>query len=338
MSEAIVVKSIEDLYKLIGKKEFECFLRLKNGKYKKFTKILIDQVQPNNKEDLVKLQKAVNGLLKKSEELTKTINGTQTAILNLTNIAKISQTLAIFNSVIGVMNLCTTAAGFAMVMNKLNVIQNQIDDVIQNQLKIHEAEMKYKFENVVSDYEELLDGENGGIPFDESRLIALIKKEKAVLNYMISGFNDSLVTDSISLLQGIIALSSMFSYTICKYDSVYYFNHPEKHGFYGFHQQWVDMYDVLMSEQFKSRLQDLFFIEEDRNQNVTDALAASVFDEFKDAKETILTQVEIIQTFDSMKNYQEAMRVLDESVENDIEDILHQNNLHIDKIALAMVG
>lgn len=42
MSEAIVVKSLEDLYKLIGKKEFECFLRLKNGKYKKFTKILID--------------------------------------------------------------------------------------------------------------------------------------------------------------------------------------------------------------------------------------------------------------------------------------------------------
>ena len=98
------------------------------------------------------------------------------------------------------------------------------------------------------------------------------------------------------------------------------------------------MYDVLMSEQFKSRLQDLFFIEEDRNQNVTDALVAGVFDEFKDSKETILTQVEIIQTFDSMKNYQEAMRVLDESVENDIEDILHQNNLHIDKIALAMVG
>ena len=330
MSEAIVVKSLEDLYKLIGKKEFECFLRLKNGKYKKFTKILIDQVQTNNKEDLVKLQKAVNGLLKKSEELTKTINGTQTAILNLTNIAKISQTLAIFNSVIGVMNLCTTAAGFAMVMNKLNLIQNQIDDVIQNQLKIHEAEMKYKFENVVSDYEEL--------PFDESRLIALIKKEKAVLNYMISGFNDSLATDSVSLLQGIIALSSMFSYTICKYDAVYYFNHPEKHGFYGFHQQWVDMYDVLMSEQFKSRLQDLFFIEEDRNQNVTDVLVAGVFDEFKDAKKTILTQVEIIQTFDSMKNYQEAMKVLDESVANDIEDVLQQNNLHIDRSALAMVG
>ena len=51
-----------------------------------------------------------------------------------------------------------------------------------------------------------------------------------------------------------------------------------------------------------------------------------------------MTQVEIIQTFDSMKNYQEAMRVLDESVENDIEDILHQNNLHIDRSALAMVG
>lgn len=71
---------------------------------------------------------------------------------------------------------------------------------------------------------------------------------------------------------------------------------------------------------------------------MTDALVAGVFDEFKDSKETILTQVEIIQTFDSMKNYQEAMRVLDESVENDIEDILHQNNLHIDRSALAMVG
>ena len=98
------------------------------------------------------------------------------------------------------------------------------------------------------------------------------------------------------------------------------------------------MYDVLMSEQFKSRLQDLFFIEEDRNQNVTDALVESVLDEFKDAKETILTQVEIIQTFDSMKNYQEAMKILDESVANDIEDVLQQNNLHIDKSALAMVG
>lgn len=87
-------------------------LRLKNGKYKKFTKVLINQVKPDNKEDLVKLQKAVNGLLNKSEELTKTISGTQTAILNLTNIAKISQTLAIFNSVIGVMNLCTTLCWF----------------------------------------------------------------------------------------------------------------------------------------------------------------------------------------------------------------------------------
>ena len=38
MNEAVVVKSLEDLYKLIGNKEFECFLRLKNGKYKKFTK------------------------------------------------------------------------------------------------------------------------------------------------------------------------------------------------------------------------------------------------------------------------------------------------------------
>ena len=39
-----------------------------------------------------------------------------------------------------------------------------------------------------------------------------------------------------------------------------------------------------------------------------------------------------------MKNYQEAMKILDESVANDIEDVLQQNNLHIDKSALAMVG
>ena len=51
MNEAVVVKSLEDLYKLIGNKEFECFLRLKNGKYKKFTKVLIDRVKPDNKED-----------------------------------------------------------------------------------------------------------------------------------------------------------------------------------------------------------------------------------------------------------------------------------------------
>ena len=72
--DTTVIKSLEELQAKFGK-NFEIVERMKDGKYKEFTKVLLEKAKDSSSEQAVKkLCKQTTKLLKNTEKVNKAFN------------------------------------------------------------------------------------------------------------------------------------------------------------------------------------------------------------------------------------------------------------------------
>ena len=72
--DQMVIKSLEELQSKFGK-GFEIVVRMKNGKYKEFTKVLLSKAKHSSSEQAIKkLCKDGMKLLKSTKKMNKAIN------------------------------------------------------------------------------------------------------------------------------------------------------------------------------------------------------------------------------------------------------------------------
>ncbi len=255
-----------------GVKYVELIVRnKKNKRFKEFIKVAVEEL--NDSQDIKQLINNSQKLLKDTKMLNKNI-------LNVKN-------LQIFNSLFGIANLCATTAGFIIVCNKLDGISKQIEKVSE-EIKTSHTEITFStFKAILEEHQKLLDGEEGGLKFDEERIGKLISSENVMLDQLYFSFINNTCNDDGSVLTAILTLSSILEYAICKYDYVYYYNHPNKKSLYGGRDNWIKTYKKFLSVEFKNKLEDYFFLEEGLNQYQTDILVQEVKDEIENRIEIL---------------------------------------------------
>lgn len=314
--------TLEDLRKKFGN-SFEVVMRMKDGKYQEFTKVLLGKAKDSSSEQAVKkLYKQGTKLLKTTQKMNKTINTIQG--------------LELFNSVMGVMNLCSTTVGFIIVCQKLNKISDQVQEVMDTVKEIHHAETMFKFDNVIEEHTKMLDGKEGGITFTEEKYLDLIIKENTLLKLLYKIFCDETSSNRMEILEAIIALSTMMSVAICDYDTIYRYEHKDKKSLYSGHGAWMETYNMLLDDEFIGGLQDFFFIDEDRTQYETDILVEGVKERFEFAKDSINLKDEFLKLVDTKEEYDNDIKIINDSISEDISNLIQSEGYQEDKQVLAL--
>ena len=317
-----VINSLEELKSKFGN-NFEIVVRMKDGKYKEFTKVLLGKAKDSsNEETIKKICKQTTKLLKNTDKMNSAINTIKG--------------LEVFNSVIGVMNLCSTTAGFVIVCHKLNKISEQVENVMNTIKDIYHGETMYKFDNVIEEHTKMLDGKEGGIAFTEKDYLDLIIKENTLLKLLYKIFCDETSSNRLEILEAIIALSSMMAVAICEFDSIYRYEHKDKKSLYSGHDAWMETYNMLLNSEFVKGLQDFFFIDEDRTQYETDILVGGVKERFENAMEAIDLKAEFLKLLDSKEEYDNAIKVINDSIFEDISSLIKTEEYRDDKQVLAL--
>lgn len=308
MGDNIYIETLKQLRKIYGTK-FEIQIRdEETGRIKQVDKISIDK--------LIKEGKKNEETIKKLQKMQKNLAGIKTL-----------KHITLFNSVIGVANLCATVAGFKMVMNELDKISNKIEENKELMQTINETFVFDKFQRVLSNHMAMLDGRKGGVPFEETEYRKLIDDEYATLTLLYKTFVNKSCVNKLEVLQAMVSLAEMMSQTIFFYDSIYYFNHEKVNDFYSGQNAWLSIYNLLTSDGFNDYLQDMFFLEEGYHQDEVDFLTSELINGFKENLDRILRNDEVIKQAKTIENYNLFLNYVDIKTVEEIDNRLDENEI-----------
>lgn len=308
MGDSVLIETLKELRKIYGTK-FEIVIRnVTNGRIKQIDKICIDKL----------IKEA-----KKNEETIKRLKNMQKNFAGIKNLKHIT----LFNSVIGVANLCATTIGFEMVMNELDKISKKIEENKELMQTINETFVFDKFQRVLSDHMAMLDGRKGGVPFGETEYRKLIDDEYATLSLLYKTIINQSCVNKLEVLQAIVGLAEMMSQTIFFYDSIYYFNHEKVGDFYSGQKSWLSIYNLLTSDSFNDYLQDLFFLEKGYHQDDVDYLTSELNNGFKENLDRVLRNDEVIKNAKTIENYNLFLNYIDIKTMEEIDNHLNENGI-----------
>lgn len=313
MGDSIYIETLKQLRKIYGTKIEILVRNEKYGRIKQIDKISLDK------------------LIKEDEKNEETINKLQKMQKNLAGI-KSHKHITLFNSVIGVANLCATTAGFAMVMNELDKISKKIEENKELMQTINETFVFDKFQRVLSNHMAMLDGRKGGVPFEETEYRKLIDDEYATLTLLYKTFVNKSCVNKLEVLQAIVSLSEMMSQTIFFYDSIYYFNHEKVDDFYSGQKSWLSIYDLLTNDSFNDYLQDMFFLENWYHQDEVDYLTSELINGFKGNLDRILRNDEVIRQAKTLENYNLFLSYVDVKTLEEIDNRLDENEISDEEV------
>ena len=314
MSDPIVINTLEELYKFINKDGFiEIVLRDKKKRFKAFQKVVINNLQKNEEKELAKKAlKTINNFTKMSE---KNIN-------MLNNISKINEVGLILNG----LNLCATCAGFAIIYDKLNKMSDEISQQfarLENLVKkSNDIQTKKDFDITVSKHEDMLDCERKRHPYSETEMHKLVNREYILLTTLINVFQQDTSADNGNLIFLIMAVLSMFTASLRKYDELYYFNNYEvlkENSWHASHKKWMGVYDTLSSKWVIEKLQDYAYFETSLDTFGVDAYYISLQDQVADLKEEIEDNQKLIAAMGDIDIYRKYRELTEKEISDSIE-------------------
>ena len=135
-------------------------------------------------------------------------------------------------------------------------------------------------------------------------------------------FINQTCTNNLVILQAIISLSAMASFTITDFDTIYYYNHPDKNDLYAGHQKWMNSIQQMLTSDIKKELEDIFFIDEDRNQYETILLVEEIRDEFQHCIDVIETNVDILNLVKDNEEYDCFIKQANDSLSANINNLI----------------
>lgn len=334
MDSVPIVNRIEELARFANDKQIiEIVMRDKKKKYKTFQKVCLGKVSENSEQQSI-LSNLFQGFNK-----TNQINMKNTIKLN--NIAKLSQIGLIFDS----LNLCATAAGFAVMYMKLNKMSNQINEVLSTVKKVHDTQTHYEFKKILSTHSDMLDCRKKNRYYSEEQMRELVDDEYNVLCMLLDVLKKGTAEDTETLLYSIVSLASMFSVSLRYFDEIYYFNNKDlikgDDIWHSTHDSWVKVYDELTSKNVIEKFQDFCMFELSMNTYDCDLFCNNAINTFKEAKEGIVDNQYLLTAFDNSELLDSFKEINNNEIKNAIDDLLNESDLLSSKEiddALKQVG
>lgn len=274
-----LVKALQQLEKFKNDKGFiEIAIRGKNRKFKAFQKIALGQMGQGKEQQMMQdMFAAIN----KGNKLN--MNNAK-ALANIKNLNQI-------NMVLNGLNLCATAAGFAIIYMKLDKMSKQINEVLDTVKKGQDINAHYEFKKILSTHSDMLDHRKTQRYYSEEQMRELVDGEYNVLCMLKEVFEEGVSVNNENLVYSIISLATMLSVSLRYFDEMYYYNTKDvikgDDIWHSTHDSWMKVYDDLTSKQFNDKLQDYALFDLGLTTQECDVLCVSVNDTVKDAKKEI---------------------------------------------------
>ena len=334
MDSVPTVNRIEELARFANDKQIiEIVMRDKKKKYKTFQKVCLGKVSENSEQ-----QSMLSNLF---QEFNKNNQINMKNTIKLNNIAKLSQIGLIFDS----LNLCATAAGFAVMYMKLNKMSNQINEVLSTVKKVHDTQTHYEFKKILSTHSDMLDCRKKNRYYSEEQMRELVDDEYNVLCMLLDVLKKGTAEDTETLLYSIVSLASMFSVTLRYFDEIYYFNNKDlikgDDIWHSTHDSWVKVYDELTSKNVIEKFQDFCMFELSMNTYDCDLFCNNAINTFKEAKEGIVDNQYLLTAFDNSELLDSFKEINNNEIKNAIDDLLNESDFLSSKEiddALKQVG
>lgn len=301
------VKVIRNLKELADENGIiEVVYRKANKRFREFVKYAVAK-EPTNSD----IYNLVNNVALKMNKLD----------LNMDKIGKItnaSKALSTFNAILGVANLCTTVAGFVIINKNLNKISSSVQEVLDTVKNIHDINVNYKFQEVISEYKNMLDKKRYGERLSEEEYRKLIDFENNVLSMLINGLLLDTNNNRLDILYAILSLASMMSVTICDFDEIYYYNHKDsiKDGNY-FHSSrgdWLNTLDRVIDTKVLEKVQDVCFLDENLNQHDTDVFVEVFEEKIISLKQDIVDTNALLLVNKDNESYRDNVNNIDKDI------------------------
>ena len=257
MVGTINIETIEQLQPFLNNDNImEIVIRGRNSKFKAFQKVVLNGVEHSEAkktaEKIINLVAQNNNMLQNNLQLIKSV-------------AKLQNLSLILNG----LTLATTAAGFAILYEKLDRISvditkqfNQLQDTLKQGNNVN---TNFEFGKVLSEYTDMLDCRKRQKPYSEDKMRVLVDNIYNVLNLLYDSFKKDIVTDKQETILSIFSLLSMFTTSIKYFDELYYLNNreilSEGDAWHSSHSKWMSIYSNLLLPEFIERLQDYAFFE-----------------------------------------------------------------------------
>lgn len=345
MSKEIeVIKTLEEFKKFLNSDHFmEIVVRQKDKRFKKFYKVAIDNIVKEAQEN--KVAHAVGQkLLQAAKQNSKLLNKN---IEMVTHLYKVQN----FSMVLNGLNLCSTCAGFAILYEKLDAMQDEIVDAIQQvQERLHKGtqiQIQYEYNKVLSTYQDMLDCRKKQKPYSEKEMRKLVDSQYALLDLMIESLRSNLFSNVHNILLSVSMMLSMFTTSLRYFDEQYYFNNKEvlkdDEIWHLSHDKWMSLYDILNQTWFIELLQDHGMFDLELNTIEMDAYYLQVLEEIQDQKQdvidnqslilelqdiSLLSDLHELTTKDIQENLEkeisEAFEGIDDKASKELYDSLHQ--------------
>lgn len=314
------INHIEELMRFANDKRIiEIVTRDKKQKYKTFQKVCLGKIGQNLQQ-----QSMLNNLF---QEFNKSNQINMKNIVKLNNIAKLNKIGLIFDS----LNLCATAAGFAVMYMKLNKISNQINEVLSTVKMVNDTQTHYEFKKILSTHSDMLDCRKKNRYYTEEQMRELVDGEYNVLCMLLDVLRKGTSKDTETLLYSIISLSSMFSVSLKYFDEIYYFNNKDlikgDDIWHSTHDSWVKVYDELISKNVVEKFQDFCMFELSMNTYDCDLFCNNIINTFKEAKESIVDNQDLLIAFDNDELLNSFKEINNNEIKNAIEDLLNDSDI-----------
>ena len=212
MVGTINIETIEQLQPFLNNDNImEIVIRGRNSKFKAFQKVVLNGVEHSEAkktaEKIINLVAQNNNMLQNNLQLIKSV-------------AKLQNLSLILNG----LTLATTAAGFAILYEKLDRISvditkqfNQLQDTLKQGNNVN---TNFEFGKVLSEYTDMLDCRKRQKPYSEDKMRVLVDNIYNVLNLLYDSFKKDIVTDKQETILSIFSLLSMFTTSIKYFDEL----------------------------------------------------------------------------------------------------------------------
>ena len=257
MDDILNIETIEQLQPFINNDNImEIVMRGRNSKFKAFQKVVLNGIEQSEAkktaEKIINLVAQNNNVLQNNLQLIQSV-------------AKLQNLSLILNG----LTLATTAAGFAILYEKLDRISvditkqfNQLQDTMKQGNNVN---TNFEFGKVLSEYTDMLDCRKRQKPYSEDKMRVLVDNIYNVLNLLYDSFKKDIVIDKQETILSFFSLLSMFTTSIKYFDELYYLNNreilSEGDAWHSSHSKWMGIYSNLLLPEFIERLQDYAFFE-----------------------------------------------------------------------------
>lgn len=321
MADLINIRTVEELAKFINDKGLiEIAMRGKNNRFKQFQKIAIDSL-PKEGEKIAEAMALLN----------KNINIGEQSLNALNTISKLSSLSVVLSG----LNLCATAAGFAIMNAKLDKVSSQIEKVVAVMKETTGIQTDFECGKVISEHSNMLDCRKKQNYYTESQMRDLVAREYNVLNLLLQHFEKNTSDNREELVFSILSLAAMLSVSLKYFDELYYFNNKESITdgdiWHLDHDKWMQVYDRMASNEFIQMIQDFGFFEMGLNTFENDCFYISFIDQIKGLKQSVEDNQTIITAVNNIETYQMFLSQSNAEIKNEIETALGEVGINTDE-------